>query len=314
MFRKIGVSSVITVVVVLATSPTCFAQQVQVTNPYHTINDSFYENFGIGWNVDRRGPRGDGWFFNWGPAGMAPPPFGGYDPAADARFGASVNGFNFNFLAGQGSSRSHVMEAPTVVIPNGGSGGIFSGSQRPFVTGIIPVVGNGIPNVPVPMMAPRQPSTSPLRQAIARMQQEQQRAQQSSQLQAQLGQQPLARPADRMAQGANQGRVALPQGDDAPLVLGGNRSVPVATKRTVSGSSSDSSANHGDISVAEIKRQQALKEAQIDEEIRVRIEKARGHEDAGNTGVAKIYYQQAANRADGPLKQSLLKKIRSLSE
>ena len=122
-----------------------YAQQVQLTSPFQTINDSFYENFGFGGiNLGRSGPGG-GWYFRTGPANSTPPPFGGYDPAADARFGMQFGGpfgLGFNMLAGQGSNRTHTMTAPTIVIPNGGSGYLFSGSMVPFVTGVIPVVGN----------------------------------------------------------------------------------------------------------------------------------------------------------------------------
>ena len=77
----------------------------------------------------------------------------------------------------------------------------------------------------------------------------------------------------------------------------------------------DSTANHGDLSVAEIRRQQAApQDAARNQKIEVRIEKARGLEDAGKAGLAKIYYQQAATRADGELKKQLLEKIRSLGE
>lgn len=100
-----------------------YAQQVQLTSPFQTMNDSFYENFGFGGiNMGRSGPKG-GWYFNTGPAGSTPPPFGGYDPAADARFGMQFGGpfgFGFNMLAGQGSNRSNTVTAPTIVIPNGG--------------------------------------------------------------------------------------------------------------------------------------------------------------------------------------------------
>ena len=48
--------------------------------------------------------------------------------------------------------------------------------------------------------------------------------------------------------------------------------------------------------------------------IQMRIEKARGLEDAGKPGQAKIYYQQAATRADGELKKQLLEKVQSLGE
>ena len=272
------------------------AQQVQLTAPFHTINDSFYENFGNGWGLNGGGSN---WFFNTGPASSAPPPFGGWDPGADARFGfggvtGGGIGFNFNWLGSQGSSRSHVMQAPTIVIPNGGTGSLFSGSIRPFVTGIVPVVGNA-PRMPmVPVLTP-QTSTSPLQERIVRLQQ----------------QEALAQAA--LPPRAEQGEPDAAARDDAGLVLrGGAAAGAAAPAGGTSRSSAGSTASHGDISVAEIRRQHALEDTVREQEILVKIEKARGYEEAGKPGVAKIYYQQAARQAEGEMKQKLLAKIRSL--
>ncbi len=283
-----------------------YAQQVQLTSPFQSINESFYENFGFGGvNLGRSGPGG-GWYFRTGPAGSAPPPFGGYDPSADARFGMQFGGpfgLGFNMLAGQGSTRTHTMTAPTIVIPNGGSGYLFSGSMVPFVTGVIPVVGNA----PMMPMAPQaQPSVSPLAERLAQLQQQQAAGRAPANVAPAAGLNPVA---------ALKPAPALPAREEAPLVLNGGRpAVGAAAGPAISGSAADSSANHGDISVAEIRRQQTQQEAARQEEIQVRIEKARGYEEAGKPGLAKIYYQQAATRADGDLKKQLLDKIRTLDE
>jgi hypothetical protein len=75
---------------------------------------------------------------------MAPPPFGNHDPNSDARFGYGTSGnggaFNFNFVAGQGSNRTNTATIPSVVVYNGQNASVSDTSQRPFVTGIIPVV------------------------------------------------------------------------------------------------------------------------------------------------------------------------------
>lgn len=287
------------------------AQQVQLTSPFQTLNDGFYENFGFGGiNMGRSGPGG-GWFFNTGPANSTPPPFGGYDPAADARFGMQFGGpfnFGFNMLAGQGSNRSNTVTAPTLVIPNGGSGYLFSGSISPFVTGVIPVVGNAPLGPMMPVVQPTQPSFSPLAERVAQLQQQQQAAGQAAADAA-----PMA--AFQPAPAVNP-MPAVPARDAAPLVVKGGqaRDGAAAARPAVSGSAVGSSANHGDLSVAEIRRQQAQQAADRQEEIQVRIEKARGYEDAGKPGLAKVYYQQAAARAEGELKKQLLDKIRSLGE
>jgi hypothetical protein len=278
------------------------AQQVQLTAPFHSINDSFYENFGTGWGVNGGGPN---WFFNTGPATSAVPPFGGYDPGANAGFGiggvtGGGLGFNFNWLGSQGSNRSHVMEAPTIVIPNGGSGSLFSGSVVPFVTGVVPVVGNAPLGSVVPVTVP-QTSVSPLQERLERLRQQEALAQANPEI------------APRPAPAA---RDEIPFRDDAPLVLGGNAAADAAAdggQGPTTRSAAGSTANHGDLSVAEIRRQQELEDAARQQEILVKIEQARGYEQAGKAGVAKIYYQQAADQADGEMKQKLLAKIRSLT-
>lgn len=114
------------------------AQQVAVSTPFQTLNDSWYENIGVSWGVRPGAFRN--FFFN-GP-GLAPPPFGNPDPNSDARFGFGIGPFNFNFVAGQGNNRSMSTQIPRVVVPNGFGGSISDTSIRPFVTGIIPVVGD----------------------------------------------------------------------------------------------------------------------------------------------------------------------------
>jgi hypothetical protein len=102
------------------------------------------------------------------------PPVGGGDPAGDARFGFGVRGGNFGFnlvgAAGSGYSSSTNSVTPSITLPNGGTGSIFSGQQRPFVTGLVPVVGHFSPGVGFRYMPPVR--TSPLIERIARMQDE----------------------------------------------------------------------------------------------------------------------------------------------
>ena len=140
--------------------PVAAQSQVAISTPYTTINDGFWERMGIGWGL-----QGPNWFFNNGGAGPVPS-FGGFDPSSQAQFGAGgragdVN-WNMNMFAGQGSSRSIVNQTPTVVVPNGGTGQIFSGELRPFVTGFVPIVGAG---------QQAQPQTSLLQQRLQEMKQ-----------------------------------------------------------------------------------------------------------------------------------------------
>jgi len=112
--------------------------QVTVTAPFQSMSDSFSENFGIGF-----GFSGPGFFFNNGGATSAlapfgPPPTGGATFGGGGRLGNAR--FGWNAIASQGSSRTMVMEAPTLTMMNGSGGFFFSGSMRPFVMGFVPVV------------------------------------------------------------------------------------------------------------------------------------------------------------------------------
>ncbi len=130
-------------------SPVVKGQNIGVTTPLTGVNDSFYENVGVGFAFQMGNPNtGSGFFgsFNQGSINSAVPPFGGYDPAADLTFGFGSFGRNGNFSLGlrmgQGDTRTMTGTAPSVVVPNGGIGSIFDGSLIPFVTGVVPVVGN----------------------------------------------------------------------------------------------------------------------------------------------------------------------------
>ena len=121
--------------------PNLHAQQAHVSLPHFHQHDSWYENMGSSMFLNHRARRG-GWFFSWGAPVI--PPYGGYD-GRDARLGFGFRNGSFrgglNFWASQGSNRSMVMTAPSIVVPHGGFGMIRHGSWRPFVTGWVPVVG-----------------------------------------------------------------------------------------------------------------------------------------------------------------------------
>lgn len=289
--------------VVLATSGTLWqaaratAQQVQLTAPFQSINDRFYSNLGMGWGLSHGRPDGHGFTYQGIPATAAVPPFGGWDPNADARFGFSLGGgntrFNFGMFAGQGSTRTNIVQAPTVTIPNGGTGYFFDGSVRPFVTGFVPVVGE-FNNLPTGLPTGPAPSISPLQQRLERLRQE-----------------PTAAPA-RDAEAKRPPRADGQPAPDASLVRAGGPGERSAGASGGGRAAADSTANRGDISVAEIRRQQAAEDAAREAELQLCLEKAKGSEATGKLGVAKIYYQQAASRATGELKQQLLQKIQSL--
>ncbi len=179
-------------------------QYSKVAAPFGTAGDSFYENIGVGWGF--RGPN-----FSFNSVGPAPPPFGGHIPGADASFGVSGRGngfgFNFNVTAGQGSSRTFTSQTPTLVVPNGVPGFLFDGQQRPFVTGLIPVVGAGA--LTPPASTPH--VVSPLAERLARLQAEQ--ALQATAARASKNQDTPAEPSQTTPARSS------PPKDDPPLIL-----------------------------------------------------------------------------------------------
>ena len=231
-------------------------QQAHVESPFITGGHSFYENMGVSWGL-----QGNGWFARFGAPGVAPP-FGGFDPAAQGQLGLGfrgngVSGF-LNFTAGQGSDTVLGGQSASVTVPNGGMGFLSDTTQRPFVLGIVPVVGAE----PV----------SPVKQALAR-------------LREQEGESNAER-RTRNAQSNPQSPIRNPQ---------------------------SSSADRGDLSVAEIRALQAAEDAEQSAEFDAAVERARECEAAGNLGLARIYYRQAGRYASGARKTEINAKIRALS-
>ncbi len=137
-------------------------QQANIEAPFGAGGSSFYEQIGVNWGI-----RGNGWFFNLGGPPPAPP-FGGFDPNAGARFGFAGSGGFFNLTAGQGANTTFSGQAPSVTVMNGQAGFFSDTIQRPFVTGIIPVVGTPVP----PAMGPLPGGPSVLEERLARLQAE----------------------------------------------------------------------------------------------------------------------------------------------
>lgn len=139
----------------------CWAQNINVTTPFVSSSDSYYENFGVGFGFGFPGGRGSGSrIVGLGPqgqllpnvrfsnGGFGPPPiFGGYNPNAAARFGVNNigpnGGFSLGLVMGKGSTRTNVTNAPSLTVQNGFGGSFATGQLTPFVTGAIPVVGQG---------------------------------------------------------------------------------------------------------------------------------------------------------------------------
>ena len=75
----------------------------------------------------------------------AVPTFGGFDPNTAANFGFAILSdieVFFMIQAAKGDQRTHISQAPTVTMFNGQSASVTDASQRPFVTSVIPIVGD----------------------------------------------------------------------------------------------------------------------------------------------------------------------------
>lgn len=135
---------VVVSVACLALANVATAQYSFTQSPFSSSSHSFYENIGVSWAL-----QGKGWFANFGGPGPGnPAPFGGFDPNAQATLGVGFRGQGFSgrfsLTAGQGSDSTFTSSSPSVTVPNGGMGFFSDVQQRPFVMGIIPIVGDGV--------------------------------------------------------------------------------------------------------------------------------------------------------------------------
>jgi hypothetical protein len=147
-----------------------------------------------------------------------------------------------------------------VTVTNGGTGAFFDQTVRPFVTGVIPVVGGEPPAF-----------NSVLHERLSRLQ-------------------------------AGEGS--------------GEHKQPASAGSGGGATNGPSSAERGELSVAEIKARKAAAgsadDAAAAAEIEALLEKARGAIAEGKPGVAKIHLQMAARRATGERRQAILKRIEQL--
>jgi general secretion pathway protein D len=103
-------------------------------------------NITIGLDPITRLPRADlDIAFDQGSFATAVPSFGGFDPASAANVGfailSDIEAF-FVIQAAQGDTRANVLQAPKVTLFNGQQAFVSDTVQRPFVTSVIPVVGD----------------------------------------------------------------------------------------------------------------------------------------------------------------------------
>jgi general secretion pathway protein D len=210
------------------------AQQVTTAMPFNNGGTSFHENFGIGWNVNiptanpalggrgvvGLGPNGpqQGINFGFGGPNVAPPPFGLGQPGNGGQLGWQVSNGNgarasFNIFADQGSSRTMTSQTPMITTMNGMPGFFADTVQRPFVTSLIPVVGDRrivypSVNVPWPGANGTQQGTSILNERLARLKAEPTRHQAA---------QPDVAPVARTATPQNTGKSSAERGAQKSL-------------------------------------------------------------------------------------------------
>jgi general secretion pathway protein D len=101
-------------------------------------------SIGIGWTAT--GPTADLDIpFDQGSFASSVPQFGGFDAGSAANFGfAILSDIEAFFLvqAAQGDDRTNILQAPKVTLFNGQSANVNDQVTRPFVTSVIPVVGD----------------------------------------------------------------------------------------------------------------------------------------------------------------------------
>ncbi len=143
--------------------------QVTIEVRFITLRDDFFEQMGIDFDFDiddnvQQLPQDDQGnsvtigldatgvptadldiTFTQGSFGASSPAFGGYDAASAGSIGfailSDIEAF-FVLQAAQGDQRSNVLQAPKVTLFNGQQASVSDTSQRPFVTSLIPVVGD----------------------------------------------------------------------------------------------------------------------------------------------------------------------------
>ncbi|MDY0170560.1 MAG: hypothetical protein RBS80_28730 [Thermoguttaceae bacterium] len=274
-----------------------FAQQTTISTPFQGTNTSFFEQIGTQWGV-----KGPNFFFQFGGPGMGQPVFGNPDPGAGIRGGWAWNSGpwsgHFNFIAAQGSRSSLVSQTPSITLPNGGTGYFSDTSQSPFVISYIPVVG-GAPQLPYgyPMVPP--PGFGFPYQGVGPVYSEQGNPRVQAMLRARAeGEQPPD-PAPPPAP-------APPRGPAPELAEPERAPVAAAPERA-------STAAAAAPSVAEARLMHQQEQAAANREAAQLLERGITAEEAGKPGVARVYYQMAAQRAEGDLREQAEARLNGLT-
>ncbi|MGC4004481.1 MAG: hypothetical protein QM811_15725 [Pirellulales bacterium] len=298
-----------------ASVATLCAQQVTVGTPFNSGGSSFYENFGVGFGfniptgnpasgrngVYGYGPNGlqQGINFGFGGPNVAPQPFGLGQPFSGGQLGYGVQGknggFNLNFFGQQGSSTSNVSQTPFVTSMNGYPAYFSDTVQRPFVTGLIPVVGDYgagwsgptvvYPSVTVPGFGPPTQRISVVKDRWERMQAE-------------------AKTAPRQTS-------VTPPADDGALVMKRGASPVIAASS--GGGGGTSSAERPATSLAEIRRQNAEQQAALDAENDELLQRAKDAVAEDRQSAARTLYERVLKHGNSTQRAAASAALRALT-
>jgi hypothetical protein len=261
--------------------------QAAIGVPFNTASDSFFEQTGVNFGL-----HGHNFFFQQHAFGAAAPQFGGANPQAglNTGFGFQLPGGiqgDLNIVASQGSQQSLTGSAISTTIPDGGGGGFFAGTATPFVTSVLPVAGDasGFPTW-----------NSPLQERLERLHEAGS---------ASYGIRPGSAAAKAAAKNASKPAAKVESSASAPAAADDLPSAPAASK---------TSGGPTLTSVEELRGQRAAAASVELQAAEALAEKAKEAEASGKTGVARIYYQQAAHRAgDSPRKAEWAARAAALS-
>jgi hypothetical protein len=293
------VTGLIAIAVASVVAETAFAAPPQATigTPFNTTSGSFFGQTGVGFGfgIPTSMPNGGSGVVGLNPQGGFAPnimfqnggqpaiPFGLGPTTPGASFGYAVKtplgtAF-FNLTASQGSDGGLMSGSSSITVMDGGTGFFSDTSQSPFVTGVVPVVGDG--------------GSSVLGERLQRLANGE-----GATTQAEL-------PHD-----AKPARAAA----DKPPVLEGHPATQgtdaLSRRLTAAG---ESSAGQPVASLAEIRAQQAAEDQAANEEYHQKIQMAEAALAGGKPGVAKIYYQQVVRHANGALKQQAIDALNTLN-
>lgn len=131
--------------------------QAAVSIGASSASDSFFEMQGVSWSL-----VGPNWFARFGPRPpAAAPAFGGFPGDAGGGVGFGVHGGRvqgeFFGQWSQGYRGAVTFQSPSLMLSNGSYGWWWDGSFTPFVTGVVPVIGDraGVPGGPGPLRDPQ---------------------------------------------------------------------------------------------------------------------------------------------------------------